>query len=72
MGACPFTSGIKQGPAEYSAGPPAKMTEYETATLASQAAQIELSRAGLWVAIAQVGVGLLQAASIAGERHRSG
>lgn len=42
------------------------MTEYETATLAFQATQIEISRAGLWVAIAQVGVGLLQAALIAG------
>ena len=42
------------------------MTEYETATLAFQATQIEISRAGLWVAIAQVGVGLLQATLIAG------
>ena len=49
------------------------MTEYETATLAFQAAQIEISRAGLeisragsWVALAQVGVGLIQAALIAG------
>jgi uncharacterized membrane protein YciS (DUF1049 family) len=42
------------------------MTEYETATLAFQAAQIEISRAGLWVAHAQVGVGLIQAALIAG------
>ena len=42
------------------------MTEYETATLAFQAAQIEISRAGSWVALAQVGVGLIQAVLIGG------
>lgn len=43
-----------------------KMTAYETAPLAFQAPQIAMSRAGLWVATAQVGVGPLQAALIAG------
>ena len=49
------------------------MTEYDTAPLAFQAAQIEIgragleiSRAGLWVAMAQVEVGLIQAVLIGG------